>query len=74
MDRALQLVLKGEFTVREASTCYGIPRETLRRRMEQMKKGITREKRLGRFDTVFPPALENELAVHIALMENDSLA
>lgn len=69
MDMALSSVNSGT-SLREAARNFGIPRETLRRRLEASKKGISLELKLGRFDPVFPRELERELANHIISMQD----
>lgn len=64
-DSVESLASKGE-----AAATFNIPRETLRRQKVQLKKGVFAAIRLGRFETVFPTPLEDELAEHLLLLES----
>lgn len=69
MEKALNY-LKNQISIRDAANELGIPRETLRRRLEESKKGVLMQPKLGRFVPVFPIELEKELSKHIISMQN----
>lgn len=70
MERALNCVISGRSAIRDVADNFGIPRETVRRRLVELKSGVLLKKKLGRFDPVFPPELEQELADHIISLQN----
>ena len=66
--KALESLSEGR-TVSSVSREYGVPRRTLKRH-RNAKVVQPLAVKMGRYDTVFPPSLEQELKEHILVMES----
>ncbi|KAJ4446144.1 hypothetical protein ANN_12837 [Periplaneta americana] len=71
MKHAMNDVLMGKISIREAVRMYGVPKSSLHDRINKIKKGNEANvpPKLGRFELTFSETYEEELLAHIRQLD-----
>lgn len=75
MKKAVDGVLAGKFSFREASSFFTVPKSTLQDRVKHLKEGKCTQMApsMGRFKNTFTDTIEDELVNHIKDLDNRML-
>lgn len=72
MKKAVDHVLSGKYSIREAAFHFSVPKSSLGDRVTTLRKGnaVKMTPTLGRFENTFNVDLENELVGHLKDLNN----